>query len=190
MDNKDITFVTNSAGDYFSPELTGDFFKKHPSDVVFRDHYPELYQAEDALFFIVGTDSGLLFKTFIQRAQLKDWPVGLVLVFVERQTIIEAIPILKENENLLKGAVRLVNEQFDLREFSQEFNSYVVRRKIAVRPSFSAKYANDTFNYKALIHNVNELVSSWSYKLGASFYNAPFEQQRMLNIADNRFRAE
>ncbi|WP_321276196.1 6-hydroxymethylpterin diphosphokinase MptE-like protein [Thiomicrorhabdus indica] len=176
--------LSNSYGDRYFEEINHQAFAKLSADDVLFPYFSSCLEAEDSLFFIIGTDSGLL-KQFIEnRAKHK----FTKFVFIEFDEVIERLDLQVDSlESLTDKSknVWLFNQDFDIFEFNQAFASYMLREEIHLIKSLCVMDAGDQSAYEQLWNKFEVDYKNYLFTNFDAQNIKKFEQQRFLNAADN-----
>ena len=79
--------LVNGFGESCLPEVNREIFSRSGSDSFFQAHFGKSLWAEDSLYLIVGTDSGLLLKWVLDRKPVE----GTRHLFIEHPDLIERL---------------------------------------------------------------------------------------------------
>jgi hypothetical protein len=170
----------NAFGETYFEEVNHLSFDKQPSELVFQKHYHDLVKEEEALFVVIGTDSGLLFR-FMQSQTLAK---NVKFVFIEYPEVIEAAGLTDALQDT-KAQVRLVKNGFHLTQLRGEFSGYIMRRKIHLIRSLAVMDAKKNTPYQQLwAHYEIEYAAFVRMEFNAQSTKV-FEEERLLNAADN-----
>lgn len=170
---------TNEYGEQYFTEVNQGTFAKQSSEMVYKGQYPELLNREEALYIVVGSDSGLFYQ-FVENHGKNP---NAKFVFIDYRNVIEALDWPKDS--LFEGNVRLVDEAFDFSALLSEFESYIIRKKIQIVKSIAVLDAKPGSAYHKLWDDIYARYQSfltWML-LGQTGYH--FENARLLNAADN-----
>lgn len=171
---------TNQFGESYYQSINNLTFKNASSENVFAPHYNALLEEEEALYIVVGTDSGLLYD-YVKRF---DRAKHCQFVFIEFDEVISELGLEVES-NDWQGNVRLVNQSFDLSRLTMEFHSYVVRRRIHLIKSLAVMDTQPDRPYGVLWDKVEVAFVNYCRSEFNTQTHKVFEEQRILNAVDN-----
>lgn len=175
---------SNTFGEQYFESINQLAFAKSSSEDVFAPFYKSYLDEEEALYIVIGTDSGLLHK-FV-RAHIKH--KFCKFVFIEFSEVLQALNIktdVYQNFDNEEQQVWVFDENFDLPQLNRGFGNYIIRRRIHLIKSLAVMDAKPSSSYLKLwdqfevaySHYVRGELNSQSAKV--------FEEQRFLNMAQN-----
>lgn len=176
--------LTNNFGDHYFEEINHQAFAKASAEDVLMPYFSSYLEEEEALYLIIGTDSGLLKKLIEERSEHR----FTKFIFIEYDEVIEQLncetdsfeSIADEEKNIW-----LFNQDFDLHQLNRALGNYVIRRKFHLIKSFAVMDAQKLSPYEKLWEKFE--VAYQGYLSGE--YNSQsarvFEEQRILNVAQN-----
>ena len=179
------TLKQNKFGESYFPEVNHLAFDKLASEDVFKNYYSELFDKEEFLYIVIGTDSGLLYDYVNKKSKFKS--KKLKFVFVDFAEVNHALGLLnpESQPEIWEGNVRLVNDNIKFGRIGDSFNSYVVRRKIVLIKSLAVMDAKPGSPYYDLWEEFEVRFNTFR----RSEFNAQstkiFEEERLFNAADN-----
>ncbi len=176
--------VTNRFGDRYFYDVNRKTFDKIGASAVFSQHFGGLFSTEDALFVIIGTDSGLLPQWIAQQGPA----AGTRYLFVEPDDIADRLEV--------GGPCQALGEQFAVctpQQWQQTterfcFDDYAYLGRIQVVQSIGAADA-----YVGEYHDINkkigQQVETACRYIQINLGNQVYIQRQIENIADNVFPA-
>lgn len=179
-----LQFIRNTYDDEVIYEVNRDAFDKVGASAQFQRQYGSLFEQEDYLFIIVGTDSGLLAQWIMK----KTLPIGTRIIFVEPEAIYENVsprlPELSDNDH-----IRLVTGEdwYDLKE-SFQFQDYAYLDHIKVVQSFASLDAYFT-EYRGIHWEVQNKIKDYTWQIEFQLGSQAFVKRQVENIADNKDQA-
>ncbi len=176
-------FFVNSFGDRYLYAVNGSVFDKVGSSVVFQKHFGESLFAENTLYIIVGSDSGLLSQYVIK----KGLPDGSYYIFIEPPAILPHIKSLPPESEHEKIYITTADEWLKCAE-EIGYKNFVYLGNLQLVSSFAAMDGrfSDYFELLAQIQEELEKIKwSTNAELGAEIFNL----RQLENIAENRVSA-
>jgi hypothetical protein len=180
QDTNNKLFITTPFGEEVLYEANRDAFDRTGSAALYQKHFGERFDCEDHLFFIIGTDSGLLPQWLVSRGI----PNGTRVVFIELPGIID---VIRERLGDIVDDKRLIlctlddwagyKEQLRLDEYLYLRNAELVDSLAAV-DAHIPEYRTTSFQLDQQLTQYNQLVQS-------QFGNLIFFQRQLENIGDN-----
>lgn len=173
--------IQNRYNESYFYEVNRLTFEKASSEDVLAPHYQTLVKEEEALFVVVGTDSGLLYQYI--KAHIKH--KHCQFVFIDFDEVIDATGLADESGEIWQGQVRLVNQDFNFMRLTADFNSYIMRRRIHLIKSLAVMDAEPGSPYAELWNKIEVGFVNYCRSEFNVQSNKVFEEQRLLNAADN-----
>lgn len=175
---------TNAYGEHYYPSVNHLAFAKSSSEDVFSPYYQRYLEEEEAVYIIVGTDSGLL-KSYLETKRKHTFSH---FVFIELSDVVDALNFeIDSYESIAEEEKKtwLFNEEFKFGQLNRAFGHYVIRRKIHLVKSLAVMDAEQGSPYAKLweqcevgfSHFMRSEINSQSAKV--------FEEQRILNLSHN-----
>lgn len=171
----------NIFGEDFYPEINQMLFAKESSESVYKKNYPTLFDAEEMLYLVVGTDGGLFYE-FIKHQKL---PKHVRFVFFEHVDILSQLGLESEVSNRFDEKVSLVSHQFNLEFISTVFMNFFARKKVKLLKSMSVVDSSKNDLYDILWQQVKSSFDTLSSAIMLTQNSFQFENARLLNAADN-----
>lgn len=178
-------FISNAFADEVIYDINRDAFDKVGSDVQFDRHYGTLFEQEDYLFIVIGTDSGLLANWILQ----KELPIGSRFIFVEPKEVLEVVePRIQKLEELSDHVKLVAADKWMNLVDSFQFQDYAYLDNIKVVQSFGAL---DAFlaEYRSINWDIQNEVKNYTWQIEFQLGSQAFVKRQVENIADNRDRA-
>ena len=169
----------NKFGDQYFTEVNHLTFASIPAETLFKRDYDSLFEREEFLYIVVGTDSGL-FVEFIRQQTL---PKNMRFIFIEHQAVIDASPYLGEETR--QGVIWVVNQGFKFSNLLPEFNGYLIRRKVLLVKSFSVLDAENNSPYALLWRQIDGAFTSFINSEFNAQSTKVFEVERIYNAGHN-----
>ncbi len=177
-------FVTNTYGDKYLYSVNRHVFNSIGSHESYKAHYGKSLFEADRLYFIVGTDSGLLIQ-FIKKSGV---PNGSRYVFIEPTDIYPLVlPIFESIEH---------NQQFflyDEHNWNDKgnlpyFEPYAYLEAVRIQKSFAVEdgYYNA---YHKLWFDTKLTLTSDLWRLKTQFGTYKFNLRQIENLAENQIPA-
>ena len=178
-----LHFATNRFGDRYVLEINGHDFKDVSSEAVFSDRYRNFKIDTDSLHIFIGTDSGLLFKFFLNI----ELPDSSYIVFVEHKDIIGHIP--KNNTKNNKNIIVCSDEDLYNLLQSLDVERYYFTDRLYISESLGSL---NTMNkeYQRFRRNTWEVIHRVIYSLGITARHRFFIERILQNVPENRYGAE
>lgn len=171
----------NAYGDHYFPQINRLTFSRSPAEDVLAPHYDSLLKEQEALFIVVGTDSGLLSHYIKSHLEHKHCQ----FVFIDFQEVIDVADLAEGSSEDWSGQVRIVNENFQFGRLTVDFNSYVIRRRIHLIKSLAVMDAEPGSPYAELWNKIEVAFVSYCRSEFNVQSNKVFEEERILNAVDN-----
>lgn len=176
--------VINGFGEKYFTSVNQNAFAKTSSEDVLAPLYQDYIKEEEALYIVVGTDSGLL-KNYLETHREHQF---CHFVFIELDSVIQALDMQSDSYESISDSdknVWLFNEDFIFGQLNRAFGNYVIRRKIHLIKSLAVMDAEPGTIYAdfwdkcevAYSHYIRGEFNSQSAKV--------FEEQRFLNLGHN-----
>lgn len=175
---------TNTYGESFYKAVNHGAFAKSSSEDVLTPYYQRYLDDEEAVFIVVGTDSGLL-KKFIEKHHQHQFAN---FVFIEFDEVIQATGLEADEFSSLSDKEKnswLFNQNFDLFQLNRAFGNYVIRRRVHLIKSLAVMDAKPDSVYAKLWEKFEVAYSNYMRSELNSQSAKVFEEQRVLNLADN-----
>lgn len=127
--------ITNPFGERFYPSINHQIFAQTAAEDVFQPYFDALFEMDEALFVVVGTDSGLL-PNFIQS---RSHHPKVKWLFIELESVLQALDVCVNqasdldalpNSESSAAAIWFFDSSFSFEFLNQAFASYVLRRKV------------------------------------------------------------
>lgn len=173
---------TNPFGEKYFQEVNNLTFANQASETVFARDYQQEFSKEETLYLVAGTDSGLLYK-YVQKLGV---PKGSIVIFIDLQAVNEQADLVPAGGEVWQGNLRVVNQDFDLnRLLDDEFNSFVIRKKISVIKSFAVNDAQIGSVYHDFWKALEIEVHAFFRTNFSAQSTKQFEVARLRNAPDN-----
>ncbi len=176
--------LTNRYGDMYLYEVNGSAFNKAGSEAVYKQHFGGDLFKENALYILLGTDSGLL-PRYLEKAGLPD---GSYYIFIELPEVLERIQEALPDEGLGKKIILTTFDQWQHRAIEIEFQNYVYLNNMFFYPSIGAEDAN-LEGYRDVGRDLLEELEKLRWMLSAELGNEVFNIRQLENLAENRVPA-
>ena len=179
----DITLSTplkNAFGEAFYPEVNQHLFLKQSSETVYKAHFSDLFDKDEMLYLVVGTDSGL-FYNYVKAQKL---PATLKFLFIELNDLNGKLG-LSFSDDPTGQQVSVVSADFDFNILHTAFETYVVRNKIQLIRSMAVMDAKPGSAYHRFWDEVEIQYIDFLKGNIVGQNAAQFENARLLNAADN-----
>lgn len=177
-------FLTNRYGDNYLHEVNGSAFCKAGSEAVYSQHFGDKIFEKNALFIMLGTDSGLLPKYIEKRGV----PEGSHYIFVELPSVLEKIQEIFPPGGFDKKIILTTFDQWQHRAIEIEFQNYVYLNNMFFFPSVGAEDAN-LEGYRDVGGELLEELEKLRWMLTAELGNEIFNIRQLENLAENRLPA-
>ncbi|GAB0058865.1 hypothetical protein SIID45300_03223 [Candidatus Magnetaquicoccaceae bacterium FCR-1] len=177
--------LMNRFGERYLPSINQEAFSRVGSENLFQQQYGDFFTRENALYLIVGADSGLLIQWLCKRRR----PEGSRFVFIE---LPETRQVL-ETHRLLPGKLppELIvttaetwlaeAEAFSLRDYFY-LDAVFLAKSLAVIDGVHDGYAG-------LLNEVERTFGQYRLQVGQEIGNRVFMLKGLENLAENRFPA-
>ena len=180
----DKLFVTTPFDEQVLFEVNRQAFHRTSSGAFYQRHFGNRFDAEDTLFVIIGTDSGLLPRWLLQR----DPAAGSRYLFIELPAIIDAVRSktagLFEDERFALGTTD------DWAELQKRYrlDEYLYLDRVMLVESVGASDAHLT-EYRSLSHEAGDQLSTHRHNVRLRLGNQMFIRRQLENLADNLWPA-
>lgn len=179
----DITLsapLKNAFGEAFYPEINQHLFLKQSSETVYKAHFSDLFDKDEMLYLVVGTDSGL-FYNYVKAQKL---PATLKFLFIELKDLNGKLG-LSFSDDPTGQQVSVVSADFDFNILHTAFETYVVRNKIQLIRSMAVMDAKPGSAYHRFWDEIEIQYIDFLKGNIVGQNAAQFENARLLNAADN-----
>lgn len=185
LTDSESQFIVTPHGDEILYEVNRDSFDRIGSDALFRQHFGELFRAEDTLFVIVGTDSGLLTRWILH----KPLPAGSRFVFVELSGIVDAVASRLPDQADSQRLAVITPDQWATLEQPFRYQEYAYINRVRLVASLGAldAYLPD---YRMLHQTVEQAVDRLQHAVRDQLGSQVFIRRQIENLADNLQPAE
>jgi len=186
MDNKngDGSFLVNSFGDRYLYEVNGSAFDKVGSEISFSKHFGKEIFAENSLYVISGSDSGLLPQYLVKQGL----PEGSYYIFIEIPGVLARLKSLIPKQGFHKKIIMTTEEEWLSRAKEIEFQNFVYLGNLKFLLSFAA--ADGRYSeYLELSTHLQEELEKIRWGLNAELGAELFHQRQMENLSANRLSA-
>lgn len=174
------TFIVTPYGDEVLYEVNRDSFDRTGSAALFRQLFGHRFKAEDKLFVIIGTDSGLLPKWIAE----KGIPQGSRFLFIELPGIIEDIRAriadILNDDKLVIATPGQWHEQIGHLHFQQ----YAYIDKLELFNSLGATDAHLP-EYREVARTIEQQLVTYRQQVRQQLGNQLFIKRQIENVADN-----
>ncbi|MBF0461033.1 MAG: DUF115 domain-containing protein [Magnetococcales bacterium] len=178
--------LQNNFGEYYLPAINQEIFSQSGADTFYHRHFGETLQKKDALYLIVGTDSGRLLHWLLAQG-LAD---GSRYLFIEYP---ELVDILREEADFpadLPNAVQVcapdgwleVAKELALQDYCYLGHVYRIK-SLAVLDGFFEEYFT---TWKTFEEQISQYQTTANRELGSRV----FMIKGLENLAENRIPAE
>ncbi|MDR9499368.1 MAG: DUF115 domain-containing protein, partial [Hydrogenovibrio sp.] len=174
-----LTKKTNTFGETFFEELSGNIFKTSSSKAVFERFFKDAFDPPYQLFLIAGTDSGLL-PQYIYEKYAEDSSIkGRKFVFFEQPDVIEALPDIEYPD-----WIQIQPDDADFRDLSSDWIEYMMTKRMGLYKSIAVV---DELNnsVKKLWRKVKDKYANLRFTDLANNYSRPFVQAQLKNYPHN-----
>lgn len=175
-----LQFITNAFGDELLYEVNRNTFSRLGSNALYGHHFGTSLRAEDTLYLVTGTDSGLLPRWLLQ----EDLPPGSRYVFVELPELLDAIttqlPDLAKQDRI----ALVTPDQWSSLSQAFRFQNYAYLDQVRVIHSLGALDAHLP-QYHELRYKVEQEVEQFTRSIKLSLGNHAFIRRQIENVADN-----
>ena len=173
--------IANEYGELFLQGVNRNTFMGKHSRTIYRSWFGDKYLEENALYIILGTDSGLLIDYFLA----EEIPSGTRILFVEHP---EIIAWLGENKpNLLGKRDQL--QIVDSTEFTAGIETYNLENYIYLDTFFITRSfgVSDLFYepYQEMSQNVLQAAENYHWSVKSALSTKPFTINQLWNLADD-----
>jgi hypothetical protein len=171
---------TNKFGDIFFSNLNPITFNKFNSLDVFEAEFAKTLFRDDALYIIIGTDSGLLPKYIIN----KKVPESSRYLFIEPERILNELryeDVLPNHEHIAYADEKTwltVADEFKI-------NDYIYINSVTLHRSFCVKMSTVTA-YAELSWFIDEKLRQFQYEVRSGIMMEQFFIQQILNLSYNQ----
>lgn len=179
----DLTLSTplkNPFGEEFYSEINQHLFAKQSSETVYKAHYADIFNKEEMLYLVVGTDSGLFYK-YVKSQKL---PATLKFLFIELNELNDRLGV-EFSDDPTGQQISVVSADFDFNTLHKVFESYVVRNKIQLIRSMAVMDAKPGSPYHHFWDDIEIQYLEFLKGNIVDQNSAQFENARLLNAADN-----
>jgi len=179
-------FLTNKFGDRYLYSINRSVFNHLGSQAVYQNEFPELFEKEEILHILVGSDSGLL----LQYMNSQSIPAGSKFLCVELPETVQRL----ESEGILQN----LNDQIQCissNEFNQVMtnpelmmNDYLILDNVELHMSLAASDAF-TPEYRELSWNIQQMLEQKRWAIQTSLSHHVFVKTQLMNVAENHSSA-
>lgn len=177
--------TVNQFGEKFFYNLSRHSFDKVSAEALFESKFGDTLFKEDALYILVGTDSGLL----LNYVQSKPLPKGSRYIFVEPEAVLQE---LQAQQMLGELDVRIVC--VSLQDWHQALQTFKIADYfyIGAVSSSNAFCAEDDFinQYAELSWHVAEVLSQLHWQYSMELGCEAFIAKQLTNVVDNKLPAK
>ena len=176
-----FTQTSNAFGEQHFYEITRGIFDKVGSKVIYDKTFKPHLFSEDALYFIIGTDSGLLLK-YIQQQGI---PTGTRYIFIELEEVLSEL----QTKGLLneKNPSIVIATEANYIEKAQDLKlqEYLYINAVHIVSSLCCEQKTID-RYAPLQWSIHETIQAlhWQHQTGISG-NQAFITRQLENVADN-----
>lgn len=176
-----LNFVRNAFGDEYLYEVNRNAFDREGSNAIYNRMFDPGLRQQDALYLVVGTDSGLLLEWLLR----EELPEGSRYLFIEPAVLIDSIrsrfPQLAELPR-----VRLETpESWAEQQQAFQFQDYAYLERIRTIQSVAAADAH-LAEYRRISWEIDAFVKAFTWRTEYKVGSQTFVQTQIVNIPDNR----
>jgi len=176
-----LDFTASPHGERFVRELQRDDFFSHPSAEVFADHFSVDFNADDTMFIVVGTDSGLLVRWLATQVSGN----GSTILFVEmddhHDAILAELPVLPDDTPVQICKASEVEQTVAANDIDRWFYG----GKVVLVESMAC-YLNRSERYAALARRLKTQLAERSHRAKLRLNGCKFTQAGIQNLTENR----
>lgn len=177
--------LQNKFGEYYLPTINQEIFSMSGADSFYRRHFDKSLQTEDALYLIIGTDSGRLVNWVITCGLAE----GSRYLFVEYPDLVEQLQNaadlpqeLPENMRICAPEAWLVQaEELALKDYCYLGNVLPVKSLAVVDAFFEG--------YLSVWNDFEEKIGQYQMMVGQEVGSHIFMIKGLENLAENRSSA-
>ena len=178
-------FFNNNYGNFFIKDYVAPDYQLQYSGDVINKNYKEIIDAEDFYFIVVGTDSGLLYKYFLNNKPKN----GVKVVFFELAEVIK--------ECGLCDSIGWADDSLGLFDFNHEFSfsknvqqRFLVLKNIKVIQSLKKSSKLAQSKYDEFFNSINSRFKSHLASFHIYNRKKDFECPAILNLSHNLIPAK
>lgn len=174
----------NKFNETFYEEVNYLTFANRPSEDVFKPYFESCFEQEQTLFLVIGSDSGLL-QDYVKKHNKHRF---CRFIFIEFSNVIEALELNKNSVHDLNDQdqqVFLLDETITMNALKQYLQSYTIRRQLVLLKSLAVMDAKVGAPYNLLWEKTEVAFTQYLHEEYNSHSVKVFEEQRLLNLADN-----
>ncbi len=184
IDNGIGPFLVNEFGDRYLYDINGPAFNKAGSSSVFSKHYGNELFAENSLYIVVGSDSGLLPQFVVDTGV----PEGSYYLFIEPEEVLEKVYAVVPEGGFHKKIFMTSHENWLACAEQLSCQNFVYLGQLKFSQSFAAldgRYSP----YLPLSTLLKEELDKLSWQLQASIGTRLFLIRQLENLAENQVSA-
>ena len=170
----------NLFGEQYYSEVNNQLFEKNSYETIYRRFLQDAMDSDEALFIVVGSDSGLLPK-HLNSMNAKPAVKYLIVEFKERLAAFGLSALNAQSAS----SIEVVNEQTEFGEIYERYESFFIRKKVYIVSSMCAKEPLEGSGYDSLYRDVNSRFQRFYTTVLVSQKTKDFEKIRLLNAVDN-----
>jgi hypothetical protein len=174
------TLTTNIFGEKILYHINRDSFSKISANVIFDNEFKDKIFAEDSLYIIVGTDSGLLPK-YIQK---KGIPSGTRYLFIELPDVLQLLQQQNLFHTLDNEIICTTAEDWEEKAKDLKLKEYCYLRHVYAYKAICVQQVNLP-EYAELNWLITESLQSLHFQYASSLGSQAFLIRQLENIADN-----
>jgi len=177
-------FVSNSYGDKYLYSVNRHVFDGIGSHESYKAHYGKALFQANMLYFIVGTDSGLLMQ-FISKSGIPD---NTRYIFIEPPEIYTLVLPIFEDIDHSDQLLLFEGDKWQVKGNIPYFEPYAYIEAVRIQKSFAVEdgYCND---YRTLWFDTKLALTSDLWRLKTQFGTYKFSLRQIENLAENRIPA-
>lgn len=172
--------LSNQFGDRYLHSVNQGDFNRLGAKEVYRQHFGELFTTPDALFVIIGSDSGLLLKYL----DSQEWPSGSRALVIELPEVISRLPEMIDLTALSEHISLVASDAWiDILE-TLKFPAYVCRETVNLNQSLASR-GGYLPAYRAVHEEVKRELTSKSWQIKFELGSEIFIERQLENLAEN-----
>ncbi|MCF6265844.1 MAG: DUF115 domain-containing protein [Desulfuromusa sp.] len=182
--NRVGSFLVNSFGDRYLYEVNGSAFDKIGSEAAYNNHFREDLFAENSLYIIVGSDSGLLPQYLVKQGL----PEGSYYIFIEVPAVLARLKEIIPEQGFHQKIIVTTAEEWLQRAEEIEYKNFVYLGNLKYSLSFAATDGRYS-EYLELSTRIQEELEKVRWHSNAELGAEIFNLRQLENLSENRVSA-
>lgn len=173
----------NQFEEIFFTEANGSLFKKQLSENVFRRYFHDTFEKKETLYFIVGSDSGLMPFYLLER--FSNERNGRKFIVIDYQSVFDQVGTERFSE--LPSWIECYPATFPVPALGQLEIEYVASSRMQLVRSMSVLDAKAGMPYKNLADHFENEYQNFVFSENVTSVTKSFIDAQLMNLHANRF---